>query len=211
MMHDHINKDQNHALHHVEGWVSLNRCVTMMISVCLIALTGCQKLPISPLSLSFEFSSCLGSIEESQSCSSQIFSTLVQSQIGCWIISSTDSSPELMSDQTTYHALMSWDGSDMRPSTALLAEDFPLSSDDVVSMNLFIFAAPISAEFCQGLTPQSSCGDFPNCRASIQRRDFSLIAGQSMSFRDDQLQQMHGPLFQRSVLINQTKTSNFRL
>lgn len=152
---------------------------SMLILVASILSWACQDTALDPLTLSFKFGSCLGELQDEQSCSSRIFSSIPQSAIGCWVIRSE------RVEEITYQSLMRWDGRSLNLAQAESAIDFPFNLGNEVSMSLFVFDMPVGAGACSALEVTSSCATDAGCRARLTRRGFRLQFGVPIDFQDD--------------------------
>ena len=157
---------------------------SISICVCLLVASffsySCQDNALDPLALSFKFGSCLGELEDEQSCSTRIFSSVTEDAVGCWVLQSDRVEP------MTYQGLMRWSGRSLDLAAAESTLNFPFIDGDQVSMSLFVFDIPIGVETCSSLGVTSDCTSNLGCRARLTRRDFSLKFGQTIEFQDDQ-------------------------
>lgn len=177
------------SLNYIQAPITQRARSIRVTLTCVCLLIGsafsfsCQDATLDPLTLSFKFGSCLGELQDEQSCSTRIFSGVPEDAVGCWVLQSDQ--PDQV-EQTTYQSLMRWSGEALDLATAESTLDFPFSAGDQVSMSLFVFDGPISAERCSTLEVSSDCDPTAGCRAQLTRRGFSLRFGQTIGFQDDQ-------------------------
>lgn len=151
----------------------------ILIFLSLSVNTSCIESVPTPLSLSFEFSSCLGSINSSASCSSRILNSLPREEIGCWVLQSAD-------ETQTHRVRMRWDGARFTPSVTMTEESFPFSVGDQVDMALVIFNSPFTAaSLCDRVDPNMSCAGLTDCLTRVSRADVTLQTSREISFKDE--------------------------
>lgn len=158
------------------------RSLVLSILTVSLGVVGCDSPALSPLSLSFEFSSCLGSVNAESSCSSRVLQPLMQGEIGCWILSDLQQNRD---QNRVYRSRMSWDGSSFSPAATPSLTSFPFSTGDEVNMTLVIFDTPEAASACDQLDLDRRCEDLEGCQALLSRDRVTLEAGREISFRDE--------------------------
>ena len=166
-----------------------HRIRALTFGICLFilgVLSGCVSNS-EPVSLSFEFSSCLGSVTDEQSCSARVFDALPLDSIGCWMLTSSAGStpPATEAQIKTHHTLMQWSGETLTPVTSSTVGQFPFAVGERVDMRLWVFDAPITPARCARLTAETACAGDGGCRLRLERTDVQLRAGQRISFQDD--------------------------
>ena len=147
-------------------------CLSVMLS------TSCQS-PTAPMSsLDLEFGRCLGQLDQSTSCSSQIFRPLPRGEIGCWGLEST------RSDQS-FKTRLNWNGTGLNLSDPLALNDFPFNEGEQVNMYLILFDSLETASLCDDIALAERCENITGCLAKLSRSNLSLSFNTPLGFHDE--------------------------
>ena len=128
--------------------------------------------------LNLEFGTCLGQINQSTSCSSQIFRPLRQGPIACWAINSTSSTQ-------TFRTELNWDGSSLKLNDPLALSEFPFTEGDLVNMYLVLFDSLETANLCSAIDLNETCANTTGCLTKLTRSNLSLSFSESLGFHDE--------------------------
>ena len=157
---------------------------------CLVNSTlwiSCQDTAPTPRSLSFELSSCLGSIENEMSCARQLLGPLLLGDIGCWVISGRTEDGQ--KSTPVYRSAMTWDGRQLIPVNNPTEDTFPFIEGDRVRMALFLFnTLRENGARCSMLTTQERCDQIPECYMGLKRNNLTLTLSAPMGFQDENTQ-----------------------